>query len=96
MLMYAIQVREFSSLARARLSELSTRQPARVARFSVYSLYLHYWYKSTNTDAARLASAPAIIPGGWGSWDTFCAVERAAAGVYADVCWRLLTNADVC
>jgi hypothetical protein len=75
-----IQVRELSSLARARLSELSSRQPARGARYSVYSVYLLYWYKSTNTDAARLASAPAIIPGGWGSWDTFC------AGGYAGVC----------
>jgi hypothetical protein len=55
-----------------------------------YSVYLLYWYKSTNTDASikdsikeglRKRSLPLATP---------------SMPAYADVCGRMLTYADVC
>jgi hypothetical protein len=63
------------------------------ARFAL--LYWRYWYKSTNTDAAGAAGAR-IGSAVFGLSFPLGNSHDPGVLAYADVCWRMLTYADVC
>ena len=68
---------------RARIKMVLAQQEQIFPDLYRYSVYLLYWYKSTNTDAAHPPAASCAKP---------CFHELT----YANVCLRMLTNAHEC